>query len=133
VSAIDLRDRPLGGQFLRYCLVGSIGFLIDAGIVELLVRLDWTGLYLGRVLSYLVGATATWWLNRRFTFRRHGAWAPYVIANAFGAGLNYAIYVVVLAILPQARALPSLAVAAGSAVALLFNFSVNRWLVFRRR
>ena len=124
-------SRRLGSEFLRFCAVGTIGFLIDATVLELLVRLGWTGLYLGRVLSYLIAATATWWLNRRFTFRRHGALLPYLATNGFGALLNYAVYAAVLALWPAARSAPSLAVAVGSGAAMVFNFSLNRWMIFR--
>jgi putative flippase GtrA len=106
--------------------------VVDAGALELLVRLDLAGLYLGRVLSYLLAASVTWWLNARFTFRKAGRWDLYVVTNAVGAGVNYVTYAAVLAILPFTRDMPSTAVAAGSAVALLVNFTANRWLVFKR-
>jgi putative flippase GtrA len=125
--------QQLGGQFLRFCLVGAVGFVVDAGVLEALVRFDLAGLYLGRVLSYLVAATATWWLNARFTFRAAGDWHRYVAINAVGAVVNYAVYAAVLWAVPAVKALPSLAVAAGAAVALLVNFSANRALVFRAR
>ena len=121
----------IGGQFLRFCLVGAVGFVVDAGALEALVRLDLAGLYLGRVLSYLLAASVTWWLNARFTFRKAGRWDLYVVANAVGAGVNYLTYAAVLAILPFTRDMPSIAVAAGSAVALSVNFTANRWLVFK--
>ena len=126
------RAAHLGSQFLRFCLVGVIGFVVDAGTLEALVRLDLAGLYLGRVLSYLLAASVTWLLNARFTFRQAGRWDVYVILNAIGAGVNYATYAAVLAALPATRDMPSVAVAAGSAVALLVNFASNRWLVFKR-
>ena len=106
--------------------------MVDAGTLELLVRLGWAGLYVGRVLSYLAAATVTWWLNARFTFRTDGNWVVYVIVNALGAAVNYGVYVFVLWAVPQVRELPSVAVAAGSAVALLVNFATNRWIVFGR-
>jgi putative flippase GtrA len=106
--------------------------VVDAGALEALVRLDLTGLYLGRVLSYLLAASVTWWLNARFTFRTTGRWDVYVVLNAIGAGVNYATYAVVLAMLPATRDMPSIAVAVGSAVAMLVNFTANRWLVFKR-
>jgi putative flippase GtrA len=96
------------------------------------VRLDLAGLYLGRVLSYLLAASVTWWLNARYTFRAAGRWDVYVILNAIGAAVNYTVYAAVLAVLPATRDMPSIAVAAGSAVALLVNFAANRWLVFKR-
>ena len=120
-------------QFLRFCLVGAIGFLVDAGAIELLVRQGWAGLYLGRVLSYLLAATITWRLNSRFTFRRDSSWWLYVLLNAAGACVNYGVYVGVLWLVPLTRSVPSMAVAVGAASGLLVNFTANRWLVFRAR
>lgn len=107
--------------------------MVDAGALEAFVRLDIAGLYVGRVLSYILAASVTWWLNARFTFRSPGRWDFYVATNALGAGINYGVYVAALWLAPALSALPSIAVAAGSAVALLVNFVVNRWLVFGGR
>lgn len=126
-----------GRQFLRFCLVGGVGFVVDAGALLLLIG---AGLdrYSGRVLSYLAAATVTWVLNRRYTFAGaapqalHRQWAHYVGVNALGAGVNYLVYVGCLLASDTFYRHPVLAVAAGSAVALVFNFAANRYLVFRR-
>jgi putative flippase GtrA len=126
-----------GGQFLRFCLVGGVGFVVDAGVLVLLIHLG-LDRYSGRVLSYLVAATVTWGLNRRYTFagaapqKPHRQWAQYVGVNAFGAGVNYVVYAGCLLASNFLYRNPVLAVAAGSAVALLVNFAANRYLVFRR-
>jgi putative flippase GtrA len=127
----------VGRQFLRFCLVGAAGFVVDAGILQLLIG---AGLdrYSGRVLSYLAAATVTWLLNRRYTFvdaaaqPLHRQWAYYVGVNAIGAAVNYLVYAGCLLASSRFYDHPVLAVAAGSAVALLFNFVANRYLVFRR-
>ena len=127
----------IGDEFARFCLVGAVGFAVDAGLLQAVV---WAGLdrYSGRVLSYLAAATTTWILNRNFTFRAAGAgamhrqWARYVEVNALGAGINYLVYAGCLLASTTAYRYPALGVAAGSGVALLFNFAANRYLVFRR-
>jgi putative flippase GtrA len=83
------------------------------------------------VLSYLVAASITWWLNARFTFRSSGGWLLYILTNAVGAGVNYGVCALALWLVPATKAVPSVAVAVGSGVALLVNFAANRWLVFR--
>lgn len=124
------------GQFLRFCAVGTVGFVLDAGVLHLLLAAGWAGPYLGRVASYLVAATTTWLLNRRFTFprsgapRRPGEWARYVGWNAVGGGVNYATYAAALGCLAAARRWPALGVAAGSAAGLAVNFAASKWLVF---
>ena len=53
------------GQFLRFGLVGTAGFVVDAA--ALTAAMAWLGLgpYGGRVVSYLAAVTFTWAMNRR--------------------------------------------------------------------
>lgn len=124
-------------QFLRFCIVGGLGFIVDAGV--LLLLLDHTGLgpYLARLVSFLVAATMNWLLHRRFTFphaprdRRGRQWAQFIAANSVGGALNYGVYAVLIATSPWFAVAPVRAVAAASAVALGVNFAANRKWVFR--
>ena len=56
-----------GTRFLRFAVIGGAAFLVDAGLLYLLI---WSGMgpYLGRVISLLTAATCTWLGNRKFTF-----------------------------------------------------------------
>ena len=124
-------------QFIRFCLVGVIGFCIDATVLLSLVQLFGVGPYAGRVVSYLIAATGTWSLNRRFTFPRSGTggwhheWARYVTANAVGAGVNYGAYAFCVWSSALVQQYLILGVAVGSALGLAVNFTASRYLVFR--
>jgi putative flippase GtrA len=138
VSAIA-SDRPIHSQlFFRFCVVGAIAFVVDAGAVQALVGWrDWDP-FLARVVSYLAAATTAWWLNRRFTFGAgdapiHREWASYLVVNTAGGLVNYATYAVLVLAVDTVRLVPALGVAAGSVAGLAVNFALNRWLVFRRR
>lgn len=127
-------------EFLRFLVVGSIGFVIDAGVLQVLVANTPLGPYSGRVVSYLVAATATWSLNRSYTFRTDHSpvdaksqWLMYVMVNGVGGGINYAVYGLCIAQFAWMRDVLFLAVAAGSVAALLFNFVANKFWVFRPR
>jgi putative flippase GtrA len=125
------------GQFLRFCIVGCIGFIIDASIVYGCVTYFGMDPYLTRIVSYLTAATATWNLNRRFTFpqnpnrRLRREWSYYITANAIGGIANYITYVVCLWYFQDLGNGIIIGVAAGSAVGLAFNFSASKWWVFR--
>jgi putative flippase GtrA len=129
--------RESAGQLLRFSAVGTVGFLVDAGILQGLLTLGLDP-YTGRLLSYLAAATTTWVFNRRFTFRIRGGeglvreWLHYLVANGIGGLLNYATYTVLLLVSDLMRAWPVLAVAVGSGVGLTFNFVANKYVVFRR-
>jgi putative flippase GtrA len=128
----------LAGQFLRFGIVGTVGFLVDSAILVLSMALLGAGPYLGRVVSYLGAATTTWALNRTFTFRgrhhgpAHRQWARFLAVNAVGGTVNYATYALLVATSATAAAHPVLGVAAGSIAGLVFNFAGSRLLVFRQ-
>ena len=128
-------------HLLKFSLVGTGGFLVDAATLTILtaVGLD---LYRGRVASFLIAATFTWYCNRRFTFRdrpgtgavvagRSKQWATFIAANSLGAALNYGTYAGLIALHSTFARHPVLAVAAGSLAGLACNFTLSRALVFR--
>ncbi|MBI3350390.1 MAG: GtrA family protein [Burkholderiales bacterium] len=132
-SLTGLRAALLRSQLLRFGLVGCVGFVTDAGLT---VGFH-SGLGLGeapaRVLAFVVAATVTWWLNRRFTFRvQSGAssWLRYVAITSAGAVINIACYLGVVRALGTQPMHLLAGVAVGSVVAMGFNFWVSRNWVF---
>jgi len=127
----------LAGQFFKFGIVGTIGFLVDWGVLEAATGLLDFGPYGGRVLSFLAAATVTWALNRAFTFRgagggpAHRQYAVFVLAMVAGFAVNYGTYSLCIAWLPLFREHLGLAVAAGSIAGLGINFVSSKWLVFR--
>ncbi len=127
----------LAGQFVRFCAVGAIGFAVDAGLLWLLLESAAMGPYGGRVVSFLAAATVTWVLHRSFTFPqaqrqpRGRQWLHFVAVNGAGALVNYGVYALLIATTALFAQNPVLAVASGSAVALVVNFTANRLWVFR--
>ena len=123
-------------QFLRFCVAGTVGFVIDAGILQLLVSGAGANPYLARIVSFLVAASATWLMNRRYTFEvEHRAtraeWARYVAFMVLGALVNYGAFAISITVWELARAQPWLGVAVGSVAGLGINFLTSRRLVFR--
>jgi putative flippase GtrA len=127
---------PVLRQFLTFGLVGTAGFLVDSAALYLCLAAG-ANHYTGRALSYLVAATFTWAMNRRFTFhdRRDASrlreWARFLVANSLGGALNYATYAVLVSTSPLVFDRPILGVAAGSIAGLGANFIVSRYFVFR--
>jgi len=124
----------LGREFLSFSVVGVIGLGVDLGVLYLLAPLF--GWYGARVVSFIAAASATWALNRRFTFagRRAGVslrreYAHYLLTMLGGALVNYSVYVLTLHWLAGPLA-PALGVALGSCAGLAVNFLSARYLVF---
>ncbi|MBN3808175.1 GtrA family protein [Paraburkholderia sp. Ac-20347] len=124
-------------QFFRFAIAGTIGFLVDAGVLYLALKCG-TGPYVGRVISFLCAAFVTWQINRRTTFRgskQHAwmtEWLRYLAAMSLGGICNYGAYAVALKTLPPGAFAPLLAVAAGSIVGMFVNFAFAKWWVFAR-
>jgi putative flippase GtrA len=129
--------RGLIGQALRFGVVGTIGFVVDTATVYGLHFLVGLGLYSAGAAAYVVAATATWGLNRAWTFRdasraRPGRqWALFLAVQLIGFALNRGTYAALIAFLPLAAAHPVIAVAAGSIAGMGVNFLTARTVVFR--
>ena len=123
-------------EFLRFLLVGAVGFIVDGCALVLLVRAADASPIWARVPSFLIAVTVTWWLHRNFTFeavRNTGPsfreWALFLLANALGNGLNLCLYWLLVALFDW-DPLPALAFA--SVVAAGINYRVSASWVFRR-
>ena len=125
-------------EFLRFGVVGTIGFVVDTAVLYAGLALG-LGLYGGRAVSYLVAATTTWALNRLWTFRGRGdgpvhqQWALFLLVNLIGFAMNYGTYAALIAFVPVVAAHPVLGVAAGAIAGMFGNFVLSRQLVFRAK
>ena len=122
-------------QFLRFGVVGGIGFVVDTATVYSLRRS--LGLYGAGVVAYVVAATCNWLLNRIWTFRGQGSgpahrqWARFLLVNLVGFVLNRGTYALMVTFVALAAAQPVIAIAAGTAAGMFVNFVLSRRLVFR--
>lgn len=130
-------------QFQRFLLVGALGFVVDFSVLYLAVNLGGFSPLGGRVLSFLIAATVTWKANRHFTFAATDAtdnaagaaarqWLRYLSTTAIGGAINIGVYQAWLAMTGNTNVNLFLAVVAGSAVALLVNFTLSKYVVFSR-
>jgi putative flippase GtrA len=128
---------PLRRRFIRFSLIGIIGFVVDASTLSLCLWALQLGPYEGRLVSYLVAATTTWLFNRRFTFadaahdRAPVQWSRFLAVNAIGGAVNYGTYAGLIATADLVANQPVLGVAAGSFAGLILNFTGSRLFVFR--
>lgn len=122
--------------FPRFCLVGGIGFLVDAGVMSVLHYRYGQGVLLARLCSFTVAATVTWLLNRKITFpssaspRHMKEWSRYGAVAIVGATINFAIFLGLVRWGPGVASLPLLALTIASVFALLFTYTGSRLFVF---
>ena len=117
-----------------FLVTGSIGFLVDAGLLHALFVLGYDPL-VARAASVLVAITTTWYLNRRFVFRTDGRRTPeylrHLSAQSVGMLINVAIYTVLIYTSDLFGSQPVFAVVVGSLTAMVFNFLSARYWTYR--
>jgi len=125
-------------EILFFAISGVVGFVVDAGIVQFLVR-EWAvNPYEARLVSFLCAATTTWAFNRKITFKGKGSGGSkrrqlirYLIAMAGGFALNYGAYAACVAAFAVVREWPAIGVAAGSIAGAVVNFLTSKYWIFR--
>ena len=121
----------------RFIIVGTIGFLVDGGILTLLHSVFEIGLVHARLCSFAAAVTVTWYLNRQHTFadrkdiRAVHEWGRYVAVNSIGALLNFGIFLLLAYRFTLFASWPIIPLAIASVIALFFNFFASRQLAFR--
>jgi putative flippase GtrA len=126
-------------QLALFGVAGVIGFVVDAGVLQLIVSVFGGNPYASRLLSFLCAATATWTFNRHFTFGgpRHysllGEWARYVFAMSGGFALNASVYWFLIWHSPLVHRFLVLGVGAGSIAGMTVNYSLSKLWIYRHR
>lgn len=123
-------------QMLRFGAVGGVGFVVDGGLLWLLIGLDFNP-FLARALSFPVAVIVTWALNRNWTFRatrdasRKGQFRRYFGVQIMGSLTNYLVYSAVIGVFGTSSLTIFAGFALGSFVGSLLNFIGARHLAFR--
>jgi putative flippase GtrA len=121
-------------RFLRFCVVGGVGFLVDAGMLELLVSMGIDTLA-ARILSIIVALHVTYVLHTHYTFnaaRTWRNWRGFLLSNSIGATVNYGTFFLLLLALEGSTPVlqRQIAILGGTAIALVLNYWMNRRFVF---
>ena len=123
-------------QIFKFVLVGALNTLLDAAIYVTLTR--WLGLggrqALAKAISYGAGVINSYIWNRTWTFKSDAkilaTLAPFVLTGLAGAaissaGMQFALETIGL---PEA-----VAFVMATAATLVWNFLVNKFVVFRKQ
>jgi len=124
-------------QFIKFGIVGVLGFIVDAGVLALCMNFLGMGPYSGRVVSFIVAVSVTWICNRHFTFKdsprasAHIQLIKFSVVCLGGFTFNYGTYAALIANIPLVATWPTLGVAAGSLAGMFFNFFASKKVVFK--
>lgn len=125
--------------FKRFCAVGGIGFLVDAGLLTVLTSIFGFGSLTARAISVPVAVLVTYALNRYWAFASLKAppflrgLLAYAHVQALSLAVNLAVYTAGIKLLPRPFDHPTLSLVIASATAMALTYAGTRRFVFPHR
>ncbi|MBO6807770.1 GtrA family protein [Thalassospira sp.] len=129
-------NRSLIDKALRFAIVGSLGFLTDAGLLWVATNKFGLDPYSARLVSFSTALLTTWLLNSQFTFkspkrRTKSQFTGYVVVQVTSFFLNYALYSLFVW---QDVATPLVSLFFAAIISMFYSFTaVNIWVFGDRR
>jgi dolichol-phosphate mannosyltransferase len=122
----------LWSRLAQFCLVGSIGLVVDLVTFNLLLQVS--VLTVARALAVTIAMTTNFWLNRRLTFSYSrespwtGAYGRFALSCSTGALVNWVVSVGMVSYVPVFHDRATLAAVIGIGSGTIFNFFLSsRW------
>lgn len=125
-------DSLLISKFLKFCVVGASGMLIDFGITWLLKEIIKVNKYVANSTGFILAATSNYILNRIWTFQSHdpqiaSQYFSFIIISLVGLGINN---LVIYILNDRFRYHFYLSKLFAIAVVTLWNFLMNLMITF---
>lgn len=134
MTATSDEKRGLRSQFGRFVAVGAVSALVDFGIYFLLL---WFGsvVPVAKGVSFIVGTTTAYLLNRRFTFDHSAGgrsrFVGFLLLYGTTFFLNIGVNALAIELLPDTVLRLPIAWVIAQAAATAVNFVLLRTVVFR--
>ena len=126
-------DSILISKFLKFCIVGFSGMVIDFGTTWLLKERVRINKYVANSTGFILAATSNYYLNRIWTFQDHNPdiatqYISFILISLFGLGINNLIIYIL-----NDRFKYNFYLSKLSAIALvtIWNFLMNFLITFR--
>jgi putative flippase GtrA len=121
-------------QLSRFVAIGVLSAGVDFGVYHLLLGLG-TWVHLAKAISFILGTTTAYLLNRRFTFAAsdggRSRFAGFVLLYGTTFVINIGMNALMLAVLPDWPLRVSVAWVIAQGTATAINFVMLRTVVFR--
>ncbi len=135
----DLSRNELVVSFVKFGMVGASGFIVDVSFFTLLHSYFGLGAEFARGIAYWIAATWNWFLNRSFTFAaaekvdRAGQWSKYLLMCLVSFFPNWGTFTILTNGSEFFARNTQLALVAGVAAGMIFNFLGARFIIFRHQ
>lgn len=126
-------DELLLRKFLKFCIVGATGMVIDFGTTWLLKEKIRINKYFANSTGFILAATSNYLLNRFWTFHSENAqvvteYFSFILISVIGLGINN---LVVYFLSEKIRLNFYFSKLFATGVVTLWNFSMNYLITFR--
>jgi len=124
---------PLRIQLIRFALTGGLSAVVDFGTYQVMLHFG-VYIHLAKAISFVLGTTTAYLLNRRWTFQATGGRKQFV--SVFGLyALTFAVQIgvnaLVLTGVPENLWGTTVAYVIAQGTATVINFLVQRMVIFR--
>ncbi|MGZ4524248.1 MAG: GtrA family protein [Mycobacteriaceae bacterium] len=124
---------PLRTQLFRFALTGGISAVVDFGTYQLMLHFG-VYIHLAKAISFVLGTTTAYLLNRRWTFQAAGGGKQF--ASVFGLyALTFVVQIgvnaLVLVFVQESFWGTTLAYVIAQGTATVINFIVQRTVIFK--
>jgi putative flippase GtrA len=125
-------EQALIEKFLRFCIIGFIGFAIDFGTTWISKEKFKVNKYLSNSLGFILAASTNFFLNRYFTFRNEDPeifiqFFKFAMVAVVGLGLNNLF---VFLFTDKVRLNFYVAKIGAVGIVLFWNFGANNFFTF---
>ncbi|WP_286198448.1 GtrA family protein [Salinisphaera sp. G21_0] len=134
------RGREHQRYFLRFCLVGGSGFVVDSLLLMILMKAGMAVMD-ARIIAFWGAASCNWLCNRVFTYGQTltgqtvlsliRQWFSYMVLSGAGFLPNVGTFWLLIHFTPLSD-WPLLAQALGISVGLIFNYLLTRRFIFMK-
>jgi len=121
-------------QFLKFCVVGTVGTAIDFSLLYLLVEFAHVWYLLAATISFIVAVINNYIFNKFWTFKDRDKdflrqFGRFLVVSIIGLGLN----VLILYVLVEFAGMwYILAKVLATGVVLIWNFFANKYWTFKK-
>ncbi|MGZ4520337.1 MAG: GtrA family protein [Mycobacteriaceae bacterium] len=124
---------PLRTQLIRFAVTGGISAVVDFGTYQLMLHFG-VYIHLAKAISFVLGTTTAYLLNRRWTFQAAGGGKQF--ASVFGLyALTFVVQLgvnaLVLVFVQESFWGTTLAYVIAQGTATVINFIVQRTVIFK--
>jgi len=130
-----VKRNPSYYQFIKFSVVGTIGMIIDVGILNLLIYFFSVNIYISATISFILAVISNFILNRIWTFNNIKTdkkpfyqFIQFVMVSVIGLGINLLIMYVFI---EWAGLWYNWAKIIAIIIVLLWNYFINKIWTFK--